>query len=101
MPIFVTLRSRICSKSIVNSCQVALIYDDYTRETFSTSSAPCKPGFGLEYCDPCSVGTYKDKIGYDACTPCDAGYTTEDEASTEKSDCTFLNVFTGKELFFL
>ena len=53
------------------------------------SLAPCGPGFGGENCDPCSVGTYKDKAGYDACSPCDTGYTTEDDGSVDKSDCEF------------
>jgi len=51
----------------------------------------CEAGFYMDkknmVCKKCEIGFYKDKKGYEACTSCPMGKTTEKTGSTNKNHC--------------
>ena len=47
----------------------------------------CPVGYGNESCTQCTVGSYKDSVGYLPCTSCEPTKTTITEGSNSVNDC--------------
>ena len=54
-------------------------------------SVNCSPGYKFdndtEKCIACPLGTFQPETGNETCRPCQANFTTSQNASTSESDC--------------